>query len=64
MDAEWTPPGPGPWMQDRAHVPSSVTLLLQESFAGGFGEGFGEAMAPYGSLIDRLNVAFVNGFTM
>jgi rifampicin phosphotransferase len=50
-------------MQDRAHLPASVTPLLQESFAGGFAEGFVEAMAPFGALLDGMNLAFVNGFS-
>jgi rifampicin phosphotransferase len=62
-DLEWTAPGPGPWMQDRAHLPASVTPLLQESFLGGFGEGFSEALEPFGALLDGMNVRFVHGFS-
>ena len=32
----WEAPGPGTWMQDRAHLPASVTPLLQELYPEGF----------------------------
>ena len=40
----WEPPGPGPWMQDRAHLPASVTPLLQELYPKGFSAGFAAAL--------------------
>ncbi len=58
----WEAPGPGTWMQDRAHLPASVTPLLQELYPEGFTRGFATALAPYGALIDCLRQAFVNGF--
>ena len=61
-DLEWTPPGPGPWMQDRAHLPSSVTAMLQATYGRSFEQGFREAMAEYGALLDTLRMEFVNGF--
>ena len=59
---DWTPPGPGPWLQDRAHLPASVTPLLQEAYPTGFAQGFGEAFAPFGVLLDSMRLVFVNGF--
>ncbi len=61
-DEAWEPPGPGPWMQDRAHLPASVTPLLQELYPEGFSKGFAAALAPYGVLLDTMQLAFVNGF--
>ncbi len=61
-DDAWEPPGPGPWMQDRAHLPASVTPLLQELYPEGFTRGFASALAPYGVLLDAMRLEFVNGF--
>jgi phosphohistidine swiveling domain-containing protein len=63
FDDAWTPPGPGPWRQDRAHLPAAVTPLLQEIYPAGFSKGFGEAFAPWGVLLDTMNLAYVNGFS-
>src|SRR4051812_1146859 len=60
---EWEPPGPGPWMQDRAHLPSAVTPLMQSSYPAGMKRGFGETLAPWGTLLDTMNVVYVNGFS-
>jgi pyruvate,water dikinase len=59
----WTPPGPGPWRQDRAHLPAAVTPLLQELYPKGFADGFSEALAPWGILLDTLQLVYVNGFS-
>ena len=59
----WTPPGPGPWRQDRAHLPAAVTPLLQEKYPKGFADGFAEALAPWGILLDTLQLVYVNGFS-
>lgn len=61
-EIDWTPPGPGPWHQDRAHIPASVTLLVQEAYPDGFTRGFAEALAPFGMLLDTLRLEYVNGF--
>lgn len=64
MDAvEWTPPGPGPWKQDRAHLPMSITPILQEKYPSGFSKGFTETLAPWGVLLDTVTLAYVNGFS-
>ena len=58
----WEAPGPGSWRQDQAHLPNAVTPILQEIYPRAFSTGFGEAMAPFGLLLDRVVQAFVNGF--
>lgn len=59
---EWTAPGPGPWMQDRAHLPAAVTPLMQSAYGPGMMRGFAETLAPWGTLLDTMQVAYVNGF--
>lgn len=59
---DWTPPGPGPWSQDRAHLPVSVTALIQEVYPDAFSRGFSETVAPWGLLLDDNQLRFVNGF--
>jgi rifampicin phosphotransferase len=61
-EVDWTPPGPGPWRQDRAHLPFSVTPLLQEAYPAGYERGFRETLAAFGALLDTLRLEFVNGF--
>ena len=62
-DGHWTPPGPGPWRQDRAHLPAAVTLLLQEIYPAGFARGFAETFEPWGVLLDTMRLEYVNGFS-
>ncbi len=59
---DWTPPGPGPWLQDRSHLPSAVTPLMQSTYPPGMERGFAEGLAGFGSLLDMMNIRFVNGF--
>jgi phosphohistidine swiveling domain-containing protein len=59
---DWAPPGPGPWMQDRAHLPSAVTPLMQTAYPPGMMRGFAETLEPWGSLLDEMRVHYVNGF--
>lgn len=61
-ETDWTPPGPGPWRQDRAHLPASVTPLLQEIYPSGFAKGFAETFAAWGVLLDTMSLTYVNGF--
>jgi rifampicin phosphotransferase len=58
----WEPPGPGPWMQDRAHLPAAVTPLMQSAYPPGMRRGFAETLEPWGALLDTMNVVYVNGF--
>ena len=62
LTVDWTPPGPGPWLQDRSHLPSAVTPLMQSTYPPGMQRGFGEGLAAWGVLLDTMNVRFVNGF--
>ena len=59
---DWAPPGPGPWLQDRAHLPAAVTPLMQTAYPPGMMRGFAETLAPWGALLDTMNVHYVNGF--
>ncbi len=59
----WEAPGPGPWLQDRAHLPSAVTPLMQSAYPPGMQRGFTETLEPWGSLLDTMNVVYVNGFS-
>ncbi len=63
FDPSWTPSVPGPWMQDRAHNPQPNTLIAQSLYPLGFNRGFEETCSKYGTLIDRLAMSTVNGFT-
>ncbi len=60
---DWEAPGPGPWMQDRAHLPAAVTPLMQEAYPSGMMRGFAETLAPWGALLDGMGVYYVNGFS-
>lgn len=59
---DWTPPGPGPWQQDSAHMPRAQTMMMRELYPAGFNRGFTETFSRYGLLLDRLAMAQVNGF--
>lgn len=63
FDPTWTPVVPGPWMQDRAHNPQPNSLIAQALYPKGFNRGFEETCSRYGTLIDRLAMSTVNGFT-
>ncbi|HZI43723.1 MAG TPA: PEP-utilizing enzyme [Ilumatobacter sp.] len=62
LTVAWDAPGPGPWMQDRSHLPAAVTPLMQSAYPPGMQRGFAETLAAWGSLLDTMNVRFVNGF--
>lgn len=59
---EWHAPGPGPWGQDRAHFPASITAMLQAVYPSGMSRGFAETFADWGVLLDGFTLTFVNGF--
>ncbi len=63
FDPSWTPSVPGPWMQDRSHNPAPNTQLAQDIYPAGFNRGFEETCSRYGTLLDRLAMSTVNGFT-
>ena len=62
FDPTWTPPAPGPWMQDRAHTPAPSTRISQELYSPGFSSGFEETVRKYGALV-CLVMRTVNGYT-
>lgn len=59
---DWTPPYPGPWQQDSAHMPRAQTAMMRELYPAGFNRGFTETFSRYGMLLDRLAMCQVNGF--
>ena len=59
----WAAPAPGPWQQDSSHMPDPSTALIVELYPPAFNKGFEVTLAPWGSLMDRLAMATVNGFT-
>lgn len=63
FDPTWTPALPGPWMQDRAHNPQPNSRIAQDLYPRGFNRGFEETCSRFGTLIDRLAMSTVNGFT-
>ena len=60
---DWTPPGPGPWQQDSAHLPEPMSTGVGEIFPTGFRKGMAEGFARYGLLLDRLDIGMVNGYS-
>ncbi|UQX02127.1 PEP-utilizing enzyme [Streptomyces sp. RerS4] len=59
----FAPPGPGTWSLDATHFTRPVTRFHAEIFPAEFGRGFGDSLRRYGSLLERLDWAFVNGFS-
>lgn len=56
------PPGPGTWTLDASHIPVPLCGFLGEAIAEPFMRGFAETLARYGSLLEQLAVAPVDGF--
>jgi rifampicin phosphotransferase len=56
------PPGPGPWMQDRAHVPDGFSPIMAELYPEHAMRGFAETFARFGALLDGLAWGNVNGY--
>ncbi|MEV0534672.1 PEP-utilizing enzyme [Kitasatospora sp. NPDC050463] len=59
----FAPPGPGSWSLDATHFTRPATRFHAEIFPAEFGRGFGDGLRRYGSLLERLDWAFVNGFS-
>ncbi|MFJ3206249.1 PEP-utilizing enzyme [Streptomyces sp. NPDC086989] len=59
----FAPPGPGTWSLDATHFTRPVTRFHAEIYLEGFHRGFGESLRRYGSLLERLDWVFVNGFS-
>jgi phosphohistidine swiveling domain-containing protein len=58
----FAPPAPGTWFLDPTHFTRPVTRFHEEIFSEQFIRGFGESLRRYGSLLEYLDSAFVNGF--
>ncbi|HEX9277556.1 MAG TPA: PEP-utilizing enzyme [Casimicrobiaceae bacterium] len=54
-------PSPGAWMLDGTHFTRPATRFVAELFPEPFRQGFGESLKRYGSLLEYLDWAFVNG---
>ena len=58
----FAPPRPGVWFLDPTHFTRPVTRFHAEIFVEQMIAGFGEGLRRYGSLLEYLDLAFVNGF--
>jgi phosphohistidine swiveling domain-containing protein len=56
------PPGPGSWNLDPVHFPRPVTRYWTEMHPEPFRRGTREFMAYYGTVIESLEMQYVNGF--
>ena len=56
------PPGPGSWNLDPVHFPRPVTRYWTEMHPEPFRRGTREFMAFYGTVIESLEMQYVNGF--
>lgn len=61
-DPTFAPPRPGVWFLDLTHFTRPATRFHAEIFPEQFVRGFGESLRRYGSLLDHLDNAFINGF--
>jgi len=62
VEQTFAPPGPGTWFLDPTHFSRPATRFHAELFVPEFIRGFGEGFLRYGSLLEYLDWAFVNGF--
>jgi phosphohistidine swiveling domain-containing protein len=58
----FTAPGPGSWQLDGVHFPRPATRLFADVFPPRFDAGFRAGTRLYGSLLDTIEFAPVNGF--
>jgi pyruvate,water dikinase len=58
----FAPPRPGVWFLDPTHFTRPVTRFHAEIFVEHMIAGFSEGLRRYGSLLEYLDLAFVNGF--
>ena len=58
----FAPPRPGVWFLDPTHFTRPVTRFQAELFPEQMIAGFSEGLRRYGSLLEYLDLAFVNGF--
>lgn len=55
------PPRPGVWFLDPTHFSRPATRFHTEIFPGEFKRGFGDSLRRYGSLLEYLDWAFIEG---
>jgi pyruvate,water dikinase len=58
----FAPPRPGAWFLDPTHFTRPATRFHAELFPEQMIAGFSEGLRRYGSLLEYLDLAFVNGF--
>jgi pyruvate,water dikinase len=58
----FAPPRPGVWFLDPTHFTRPATRFHTELFPEAMIAGFSEGLRRYGSLLEYLDLAFVNGF--
>ena len=58
----FAPPRPGVWFLDPTHFTRPATRFHAELFPEQMISGFSEGLRRYGSLLEYLDLAFVNGF--
>ncbi|MEX2557801.1 MAG: PEP-utilizing enzyme [Actinomycetota bacterium] len=58
----FAPPRPGVWFLDPTHFTRPATRFHAELFPEQMIAGFSEGLRRYGSLLEYLDLAFVNGF--
>ena len=61
-ELRFDPPGPGSWKLDDVHHPRPVTRYWEGMHPEPFRRGFSEFTRYYGTLLDYLDVGYVNGF--
>jgi phosphohistidine swiveling domain-containing protein len=59
---DFEPPGPGSWSLDPVHFPRPVTRYWTEMHPEPFRRGTREFLAYYGTVIESLEMQYVNGF--
>ena len=59
---QFEPPGPGSWNLDPVHFPRPVTRYWTEMHPEPFRRGTHEFMAYYGTLLESMEMQYVNGF--
>lgn len=62
LDLDFPAPGPGSWFLDTSHLTTTCSGYSQELFATHFDRGFRACLRSYGSLLEAMPWAWVNGF--
>lgn len=59
---QFDPPGPGSWARETVHLARPIPRLYGELFPPALGAGMRDSFRRYGFLLDRMDMAVVNGF--